>query len=132
MNKQLKQLRCNDTNFVNTTGLHDDEHYTTLNDLFKIVMDVLSFEEGRKILETTRYRTSDGIILMSSLKFTERDDVTILGGKTGFTTESGESVLVLFKKNNRSYILIVANAEGNPYEQEFFHFEDVMEIISTL
>ena len=59
-------------------------------------------------------------------------DAKVLGGKTGYTTESGQSVIVLFKKNNRSYILMVANAMGNPYNEEFYHFEDAIEIINNL
>lgn len=132
MNKQLSKLGCNDTNFVNTTGLHDDDHYTTLNDLLKIVMDVLSFEQGRELLETTSYKTEDNIRLRSTLKMLGNNKATILGGKTGFTDESGQSVIVLYKANNRSYILMIANAMGDPYSDEFWHFEDTLEIINQL
>ena len=132
MNKQLNKLGCSNTNFVNTTGLHDDNHYTTLNDLFKIVVDILSFKEGRQILETMHYKTEDNMNLLSSLRFVKDDDASVLGGKTGYTPESGQSVMVLFKKNNRSYILFVANAEGNPANEEFYHFIDAMEIIRSL
>lgn len=132
MNDELKQLGCNDTNFVNTTGLHDDNHYTTLNDLFKIIWDVLSYEDGRKILETLHYNMEDGTSLVSSATRIYADDAIILGGKTGFTDESGQSINVLYKKNNRSYILLIANAMGNPYNGEFFHYEDAMELIDKL
>ena len=132
MNSHAKELGCENSNFVNTTGLHDDNHYTTLNDLFKILMDVLKYEDGRKVLESLSYTTSDGIRLMSSLKAIRGGGLQILGGKTGFTTESGQSVIILFKHNNRSYILMVANAMGNPYQDEFFHFEDAVEIINNL
>ena len=132
MNKQLNKLGCSNTNFVNTTGLHDDDHYTTLNDLLKIVMDVLSFEQGRQLLETTSYTTEDNIHLRSTLKILGNNKATILGGKPGFTDESGQSVIVLYKANNRSYILLIANAMGDPYNDEFWHFEDTLEIIDQL
>lgn len=132
MNKLLIELGCYDTHFVNTTGLHDDNHYTTLNDLFKIVLDVLKYDEGRKLLETMRYYTEDDIALNSSLRFIRDDEAIVLGGKTGFTTESGQSVIVLFKKNNRSYILLIANAMGDPYIDQHWHFDDAMEIIDKL
>ena len=132
MNKQLNKLGCSNTNFVNTTGLHDDNHYTTLNDLLKIVMDVLSFEQGRELLETTSYKTEDNIHLRSTLKILDNNKANILGGKTGFTDESGQSVIVLYKANNRSYILLIANAMGDPYNDEFWHFEDAIEIIDQL
>ena len=132
MNKQLEKLGCQDSHFVNTTGLHDDNHYSTLNDLFKIVLDVLRFEDGRKLLETMYYKLEDDTRIFSSLKMLRDDKAVFLGGKTGFTTESGQSVITLYKVNNRSYVLMVANAMGSPYKDEFFHFEDAMEIINKL
>lgn len=132
MNKRLKDLNCTNTNFVNTTGLHDNNHYSTLNDLFKIIMDVLSYPEGRKILETTSYKMSDGNSLHSSTHFIRSKDTTVLGGKTGYTTESGQSVIILYRNNNRSYILMLANAMGNPYDKQYWHFSDAMEILNNL
>lgn len=132
MAKQLEKLGCNDTHFVNTTGLHDDNHYTTLNDLLKIVMDILTFEEGRVILESMYYDNDINLLLGSSLRRIYSAHADVLGGKTGFTDESGQSVIVLFKENNRSYILMVANAMGDPYSDQFWHCDDAMEIIESL
>ena len=132
MNKQLKELGCYDTNFVNTTGLHDDNHYTTLNDLLKIVMDVLKFDEGRQLLETMYYYTEDDLLMRSSVRSIKNNKAEILGGKTGYTTESGQSVIVLYKANNRSYILLLANAMGDYSLEQYWHYDDAMEIINQL
>lgn len=132
MNKLLVSLGCDDTNFVNTTGLHDDNHYTTLNDMLKIVMDVLSYEEGRKILETRMYTMDDDKRLYSSLLRIKDEDVNVLGGKTGYTPESGQSVIVLYKANNRSYILMLANAMGDSKQKQFWHYEDAMDLMDKL
>lgn len=132
MKKQLDKLGCTNTSFVNTTGLHDDSHHTTLNDLLKIVMDILSFDEGRQILETTKYITEDGIRLQSSLRFIQDDKAILLGGKTGYTPESGQSVIVLYKANNRSYILLLANAMGDPLLDQHYNYDDAMELMDKL
>ncbi len=132
MNKQLKSIGCDDTNFVNTTGLHDDNHYTTLNDILKYTIDVLSYEEGRKILESFTYTTKDGILLFSTLLYIQNDCVEVLGGKTGFTDESGQSILVLYRAKNRSYILITANAPGDPSLDQYWHYQDAIEIMNNL
>ena len=55
----------------------------------------------------------------------------VLGGKTGYTPESGQSLITLYKKNNRSYILIVANANRTSYE-ELLHYDDAIEIFNQL
>ena len=132
MNKLASSLGCENSNFVNTTGLHDDNHYTTLSDLLKIVIDTLSYEKGREILESLRHKTDDGVFLTSSLRILNRSDATIYGGKTGYTPESGQSVIVLFNKQNRSYILMVANAMGSYSLNQYWHYEDAMEIINDL
>lgn len=132
MAKQLEKLGCNDTHFVNTTGLHDDNHYTTLNDLLKIIMDALKFKEGREILETLYYTNNESIEVKSSIRFINNDKATILGGKTGFTDESGQSVIILYRANNRSYILMVANAMSDPSLGQHWHYDDAMEIIDRL
>lgn len=132
MNNLATELGCENSNFVNTTGLHDDNHYTTLDDLLKILMDTLSYEKGREILEALRHKTEDEIFLTSSLRILNQADAKVLGGKTGYTPESGQSVIVLFKKDNRSYILMVANAMGDYSLNQYWHYEDAMEIIDNL
>lgn len=132
MNKQAKDLGCLNSNFVNTTGLHNDNHYTCLNDLLKIVMDILTYDEGRRLLETTRYTMNDGTLLHTTIRLFSNDEINALGGKTGYTSESGQSIIVLFKKNNRSYLLMTGNAMGDISENQYWHFEDAMEIMNYL
>ena len=132
MKLQLDKLNCNDTNFVNSTGLHDDNHYTTLNDLLKILLDVLSFESGREILETVNYLSEDHILFRSALQLINVDGIKVLGGKTGYTDESGQSVIVLYKANNRSYALFLANAMADSYYKQRYHIDDAMEIMNQL
>lgn len=128
----LEELGCENTVFVNTTGLHDERHHTTLNDLFTIVMDILKYEEGRQILESISHSCDDGVFLRSSLRAIKTNQANVLGGKTGYTEESGQSVMVLFKKNNRSYLLFVANAYGDYSLDQYWHYEDALEIISKI
>ena len=130
--KQLDRLDCNNTHFVNTTGLHDDNHYTTLNDLLKILLDILSFDEGRAILETIDYEMADGTMQFSTIKKIAMQECSILGGKTGFTDESGQSVIILYKMNNHSYALMLANALDDRPNRETWHFADAIEIIDYL
>lgn len=132
MRMQLDKLGCNKTNFVNSTGLHDDDHYTTLDDLLKILLDVLSFEDGRKILETVNYITEDHLLFRSALQLIKVDDIKVLGGKTGYTDESGQSVIVLYRANNRSYALFLANAMAESYYKQIYHLNDAMEIMRNL
>ncbi len=41
MNQLVKKLGLKDSHFVNTTGIHDDDHYTTAYDMAKITQYAL-------------------------------------------------------------------------------------------
>lgn len=131
MNKLSSSLGCKNSHFSNPTGLHDENLYTTLNDYFLIVLDTLQNDVARKILKSTFYKAHDDTPFMSTLLRSLNDNVNVLGGKTGTTDESGQSVMVFYEKDNRSYMLIVANAMdyGN---KEYFHMEDALKVFDEL
>lgn len=99
MNKKARELGLKDTNFVNTSGLYDENHYTTAEDMAVILRAAMDNELCRKILSTYQYTTActpqhpEGILLSSTLFSymygTEPEGADILGGKTGFVNESG-------------------------------------------
>ena len=132
MNDQAAKLGCSNSHFINSTGLHEDDHYMSLNDLFLIVMDALRFEDGRKILESIYHMTEDGIVLASSLRAVSFSDPVVLGGKTGYTPEAGQNIMILYRQNGRSYLLILANAYGSYANNEYWHFEDAIKIFDEL
>lgn len=55
MNEKAKSLGCNDSNFVNASGLHDDNHYTTPKDLANILSYAVNNERFLEISETSQY-----------------------------------------------------------------------------
>lgn len=132
MNTLASSLGCASTHFMNPTGLHDPDHYTSLHDLFLIITDVLRYEEGRRILETTEHTLEDGLKVESTLKPLCEMETAILGGKTGYTPEAGQSILVLFRNKNRSYLLLLGNAMGSYARKEYWHFEDTVHIFESL
>ncbi|MBQ6479263.1 MAG: D-alanyl-D-alanine carboxypeptidase [Erysipelotrichaceae bacterium] len=132
MNQLAESLGCRSTHFVNPTGLHDPNHYTSLNDLFLIITDVLQYETGRKILQTLAYTLEDGLKVESTLRPLCEQETAILGGKTGYTPEAGQSILVLFRKENRSYLLLLGNAMGSYTRKEYWHFDDTVHIFEAL
>ena len=133
MNNLVNKLNLSTSHFTNSAGLHDDNLYTSLDDYCHIVIDTLLNDEGKKVLKTFSYVLEDGTVVRSTLRELERDDeIKTYGGKTGFTGEAGENVMVLYTVNNRSYILILANAPGNPYLGQKYHFADVNTIFEYL
>jgi len=132
MNNVATSIGCKNTNFRNTTGLHDDKHYTSLDDLLLCIMDCLNYSQGRQLLESISYKLSDGEVVKSSLYNLRNDKVNILGGKTGFTLVAGQLIIVFYEVDNRTYLLMLSNSDGNSYLEQYYHFEDCINIFERL
>lgn len=135
MNDNMESIGCTNSNFTNSTGLHDNNLYTTLNDYTKLVIDTLNYSEAKSILKSYSYTLDDGLSIKSTLSSLDNyfDDIQIYGGKTGYTGQAGENILVLYTVNNRSYMLILAGAPGNPYiDGQNYHFIDTISVLKYL
>lgn len=134
MNRICDRLGLKNSYFTNPVGLDDINLYTSLNDYSKIVLDTLNNEKAASILETLTVVLNDDITLKSTLlPLSQRDDkVTVLGGKTGYTGNAGENILVIYKVEEKTYFLVLAGANGNPYSGEFYHMDDVNTIFENL
>jgi D-alanyl-D-alanine carboxypeptidase (penicillin-binding protein 5/6) len=132
MNRHAQEIGCTDSHFVNTTGLHDEDHYTTLNDLYLIVMDSLKHEEGRKILDTLYYTLQDETRITTGVRMVSNSKTDVRGGKTGYTPEAGLNIIVLYRHRGRSYVLLLGNAMGSYLNDEYWHFDDALTIFDSL
>ena len=56
MNQRAEELGCTGTHFVNPCGLHDDDHYTTARDLYKIAYAAMQDETFANIVDTVQHR----------------------------------------------------------------------------
>ena len=98
MNETAQRLGLENTHFVNASGLHDDNHYTTCHEMALILEYAISIPELRQILGTYTYTTTpteqnpQGLELRSSLyskmEGSEAEGMYIQGGKTGYTLEA--------------------------------------------
>lgn len=61
MNQLVKKLRLKDSHFVNTTGIHDDDHYTTAYDMAKITQYALKNKKFVEVFNRYQYTSSDGL-----------------------------------------------------------------------
>ena len=130
MNKLSKELNLNDSYFANTTGLHDDNLYTTLQDYTSLIIDTLKNDTGKKILKTLVHYGESGTYQSSLYALYQNGYVNVLGGKTGFTYEAGLNLAVLYQFNNRSYLLLLANADGEYYMHN--NINDALKIFEHL
>jgi len=57
MNNMAKKLGMNDTNFVNATGFHDQNHYTTANDMAILALALLTNHKEDVLKYTSMYES---------------------------------------------------------------------------
>ena len=120
MNKKAQRIGMNGTHFCDTTGLHDPDHYSTVRDIAVLLRYALRNDTFREIIESPRHSTGvtnihpSGITYYSTMfKNLSDPSVTggkILGGKTGYTSEAGNTLVTAAEKNGTTYITVTMKA----------------------
>lgn len=136
MNKKAKEIGCINTNFTNTHGYHDDNHYTTPYDMMKILSYAMKNEQFIKIFSTVSYtipatnktskeriyQNTNRLILTKEDSYLSRYYENCVGGKTGYTLEAGRTLVAYGKKDDKNLILGVFNS--TPAGIEDFRYTD--------
>lgn len=125
MNEKARDLSMLGTNFVTTTGLHDDDHYTTAYDIAILLEHALTNPEFKEIFTTETYELeipNDLGSTMHSTLFSFAPQTTfeggeILGGRTGFTEPAGRCLASLATDGTDEFILVTFGAEDPDWEQ---------------
>lgn len=112
MNEKSKELNLVNTNFVNTTGLHDENHYSCAKDMAIIAQKLIAVG-GQHLLEITstydayiRENTENPFWLVNTNKLVKHVE-GIDGLKTGFTQEALSCITITASKNNVRMIAVV-------------------------
>lgn len=123
MNKKLEEIGCKDTHFVNTNGIHNENHYSTASDLAKIATYCMKNDTFRRLVSLKsckipatnkspkRYypNTNDLIVTTSKYYLPE-----CIGIKTGYTSEARNCLISACKKDNMNLIAIILGASLTP------------------
>lgn len=121
MNMRAAQLGLSDTHFMNTTGLHDPDHYSTAKDIASLLCFAVKNPTFRKVFTTMKYTTSptninaDGVSFSSTmwrcLRTNQAGKAEILGGKVGFTDQAGLCLASMASYGGHDYILVTAGVK---------------------
>ena len=124
MNDYAAQLGCTGTHFTNPHGLQDENHYTTPYDIYLMLKEALNYPEFTEITQLSSYnvtyKNSDGADMSVSLMATDHyltgeatapKGITVLGGKTGTTSDAGNCLALLCQDAyGEPYISIIMGA----------------------
>ena len=111
MNDRAKKLGLKNTNFVNSTGLDANNHYSSAYDMAVIARELVKHE---KVLEFSSiyedYLRNNSFWLVNTNKLVKFYSY-IDGLKTGYTTEAGYCLTATGKKKNMRLISVVMGEE---------------------
>ena len=127
MNKEAAALGATQSHFVNPNGLPDENHYTSVYDLYLIFQNAVQNQTFLDIISTMSYdvvytdvngagveRTWENTNQYLTGKEKAPEGITVVGGKTGTTAMAGSN-LILYSKNSNgnSYISVVMHASDS-------------------
>jgi D-alanyl-D-alanine carboxypeptidase (penicillin-binding protein 5/6) len=141
MNQRARELGCTDTNFANTHGLPNPNHYTTAWDFSRILREAATHELFMQISGTINYTVPDTNV--ASERRLENTNSLINptnahypgdygyeyagGGKTGYTSDAGYCLAATAQKDGILLLSVVMKSEAYTLEgggMYYAHFAD--------
>lgn len=130
MNTKARELGCTGTNFVNPSGIHDENHYSTAHDLALIGQYAMKFDKIMEIIntknytlpttnkydKTDRYFVTTNSLLKPGYKNYYYEYAT--GLKTGYTNPAKDCIVASAKKDNLEFIVVIL---GCPISETGIH-----------
>lgn len=122
MNEKAAALGLTNTHFMNTSGLHDENHYSTVREIALILQAAMENETCAEILSAENYRASeteqhpDGLAMTNKFLYRVHHEYALGGAeitaaKTGYTAEAMNCCASAGKTpDGRSVICVTANA----------------------
>lgn len=112
MNALVKKLGLTDSHFVNTTGIHDDNHYTTVYDMAVITQYAMQNEKFVEIFNRYQYNSTNGKHqwikkVLYNAKKSRIDTSMITGCKSGYTIKAQHTLSSALNINGHTYICVV-------------------------
>ena len=145
MNQKAAELGMENTHFVNPSGLHDPEHYTTAYDIYLMAHAAMQYETFRTIVSTARYvvpatnmsgernlYTTNALI--DNWRIAGYTYSKAIGIKTGTTDAAGQCLAAAaVDEQGRTFYCVVLNAQnvvdsaGNTTRYSFKESRDLLE-----
>lgn len=125
MNQKAQELGCQNSHFVNPSGLNNPDHYTSAYDMALISKAAFENETFVEIDSALFFPlppnkgNPNGVDIYAHHKMMKpRDSVYypgIIGGKTGYTTLAGNTLVTCAQKDGMKLIAVVLNGYKSHY-----------------
>ena len=108
MNKKAKSLGMDNTNFVNPHGLNHPSHYSTAEDMAKLMEYCMENELFRELIALKSFK-SDGAQLLNHNKLLFVCE-GCAGGKTGYTKAAGRCLVSACEREGQMLVCVTLSA----------------------
>ncbi len=125
MNQRAASLGCQDSHFANPSGLNDPNHYVSAYDMALIGQAALNNETFMEIDSSLYYdlpvtkRNPEGARIYPGHKMLKKNLAEYyegcLGGKTGYTSLAGNTLVTFARRNGMTLISVVLNGHQTQY-----------------
>lgn len=122
MNEKSEELGCKNSNWMNTNGLHDEEHYTSARDMALIGAAAFQQEKFREIVKTYQYKipvtniTAEERFVHQNHKMIRDWDSRYyeycVGGKTGYTDQALTTLVTFATKEDVNLVAVTLRTHG--------------------
>lgn len=122
MNEKAEQLNLENTNFINCTGLHHPDHYSSAKDMAIIAHTLLEVGQSKLLEITSTYEDyiredNEKFWLVNTNKLISQYE-GVDGLKTGYTNEALSCICVSAKRNNLRFIVVVMKEPDSKIRNE--------------
>lgn len=135
MNTLAKKIGMTNSNFQNVHGLDAENHYSTAEDIRKLLAYSLKNDKFREVYTTKEYTLSTGKKIKSTVKRQADafniDISKIKGSKTGFTGNAGFCISALVTHEEHEIIIITLNAPENS-QGVSYNLSDTLDLIKFI
>lgn len=126
MNGKAAELGCDNTHFVNPTGLHDDDHYTTAWDLYRITTAALEYDDFMRFCNSKSWEIPETNLhaartlhstnyLISNWRALGYLYSGAQGIKTGNTSNAGHCLISTATRGSRRLFGVILGASKQTY-----------------
>lgn len=121
MNQRCRELGGTNSNFANTNGLPDPDHYTCARDMALIGSEMFKYPEFFKIVQTMQYEipasdTCQQHIFQQKHKMLNESSREYykyaVGGKTGYTPDALNTLITMADKDGMQLVCVVLHTQS--------------------
>lgn len=135
MNVTAEKLGATNSHFVNPSGLHDNDHYTTASDLAKIAMQAMKIDKFKEIVSQSKFDMPATNVSKQTRTFINTNKLLTSGGeyfypaatgiKTGYTSQASNCLVASASKDGVDLITVVLGGHIIPVNKSAVYLDTI-------